>query len=73
MKTQKIRAKELAEAEEKKLEKAKKDMEAVKKRGVFSDGISDLTKIDKVDNHSLVSHFANSTMCCCNSFAVNIC
>ena len=48
MKTQKDRVKELAEAEEKKLEKAKKDLDAAKKRGVFSDGIVDLTKIDKV-------------------------
>ena len=48
MKTQKMREKEMAEAEEKRMEKAKKDMEAAKKRGVFSDGIADLGKVDKV-------------------------
>ena len=48
MKTQKMREKEMAEAEEKRLEKAKKDLEASRKRGVFSDGIIDLGKIDKV-------------------------
>ena len=48
MKTQRMREKEMAEAEEKRMEKAKKDMEAAKMRGVFSDGIADLRKVDKV-------------------------
>ena len=46
--TQKVRAKEMAEAEKRRLENAKKEFEATNKRRVFSDGIRDTQKIDKV-------------------------